>query len=312
VIWDEHAKWTAHGPLRTDDSVLQTAVARLLGYRWPAELDPGMELAAEQREWVNRCEALLPYADDDGIVCIPPLRGEASAADRLRHLLAAAYGDAWSSQIQAALLDSVDHAGKSLESWLRDKFFAQHCKLFQHRPFIWQIWDGLKDGFSALLNYHALDYKTLETLAYTYLGDWINAQSRAAKDGVDGAEEKRAAAEALQRRLALILEGEEPYDVFVRWKPLAEQPIGWQPDLNDGVRLNVRPFMRVEDIKKKNAGILRDKPNIKWTKDRGKDVDSAPWYELGPEYGENKGARINAHHLSLALKHNARQARKTD
>ena len=39
VVWDETQKWTAHGPLRTDETVLQVAVARLLGYRWPAELD---------------------------------------------------------------------------------------------------------------------------------------------------------------------------------------------------------------------------------------------------------------------------------
>jgi len=31
-------------------------------------------------------------------------------------------------------------------------------------------------------------------------------------------------------------------------------------------------------------------------------VPSAPWYNLGPEYGGNKGDRINAHHLSLAEK----------
>ncbi|WP_254045173.1 DUF559 domain-containing protein, partial [Thiohalocapsa sp. ML1] len=37
VIWDEDAKWTAIGPKRIDDTVLQVAVARLLGYRWPAE-----------------------------------------------------------------------------------------------------------------------------------------------------------------------------------------------------------------------------------------------------------------------------------
>ena len=39
--------------------MLQVAVARLLGYRWPAEEDTGMELADEQREWVRRCEGLL-------------------------------------------------------------------------------------------------------------------------------------------------------------------------------------------------------------------------------------------------------------
>ncbi len=302
VIWDDEKKWTVHGPLRTDDSVLHVAVARLLGYRWPAELNASMELADEQREWVKRCESLAGYADDDGIVCIPPVRGEASASDRLLNLLAAAYGDAWSNDTLAALLKSADHAGKTLETWLREKFFTQHCKLFQHRPFIWHIWDGLRDGFAALVNYHQLDAKLLETLIYTYLGDWISRQKQDIASGVDGAQERLAAAEALKKKLELILEGEAPYDIFVRWKPLEKQPIGWDPDLNDGVRLNIRPFLTVPDVGKKGAGVLRDKPNINWNKDRGKDVESAPWYHVFD------GDRINDHHLSLAEKRAAREA----
>ncbi|MGE4578980.1 MAG: DNA methyltransferase [Desulfuromonadales bacterium] len=302
VIWDEEQKWTANGPLRTEVTVLQVAVARLLGYRWPAELDTSMELADEQHEWVKRCEALASYADDDGIVCIPPVRGEASASDRLLNLLAAAYGGAWSSDTLAALLKSVDHAGKTLETWLREKFFTQHCKLFQHRPFIWHIWDGLRDGFAALVNYHKLDAKLLETLIYTYLGDWISRQKQDIASGVDGAQERLAAAEALKKKLELILEGESPYDIFVRWKPLEKQPIGWNPDLNDGVRLNIRPFLSVPDVGKKGAGVLRDKPNINWNKDRGKDVESAPWYHVFD------GDRINDHHLTLAEKRAAREA----
>lgn len=304
VIWDEDSKWTAHGELRVDDSVLQVAVARLLGYRWPAELDPEMELAAEQREWVNRCQALAGFVDDDGIVCLPPVRGEKAADQRLEALLQAAYGDAWTTPLKNRLLDAV--GSKSLNLWLRDKFFEQHCKMFQHRPFIWHIWDGLKDGFSVLVNYHKLDKAGLERLIYTYLGDWIRTQQAGLANGEDGAQERLAAAEALKKELEAILEGEKSYDIFVRWKPLAEQPIGWNPDLNDGVRLNIRPFLYARDVSKKGAGILRWAPNIKWTKDRGKDVESAPWFTLGLQYDEGEGARINDHHLSLAQKRAAR------
>ncbi|QEP43017.1 SAM-dependent DNA methyltransferase [Ectothiorhodospiraceae bacterium BW-2] len=349
VIWDEEKKWTIHGTLRTDDTVLQVAVARLLGYRWPAETSPlnplsingegtspdspspfmvrgtggeVMELADEQREWVKRCETLSltpalsqgerghSLVDDDGIVCIPPVRGEAAASDRLLNLLAAAFnqngGDAWSNDTLAQLLKSADHAGKTLETWLREKFFTQHCKLFQNRPFIWHIWDGLRDGFAALVNYHKFDAKLLETLIYTYLGDWISRQKQDITSGIDGAEEKLAAAEALKKKLELILEGEAPYDIFVRWKPLEQQPIGWDPDLNDGVRLNIRPFLSVPDVGKKGAGVLRDKPDIKWTKDRGKDVESAPWYH------RFNGDRINDHHLTLAEKRAARENKGAD
>ena len=308
VVWDEDSKRTADGPLRVEANVLQIAVARLLGYRWPAETDAEMELADEQREWVKRCDALAAHADKDGIVCLPPVGREKPAADRLLNLLAAAYGPDWSNDVLAQLLASAGHADKSLESWLREKFFAQHCELFHQRPFVWHIWDGLRDGFAALVNYHRLDTKTLEALIYTHLGDWITRQTQDLAAGVDGAQEKLHAAQALKQKLELILKGEQPHDIFVRWKPLAQQPIGWDPDLNDGVRLNIRPFLTVPDVGKKGAGVLRERPKVKWDKDRGKDVPSAPWYHLGPQVGGKEGDRINDHHLSLVEKRAAREA----
>lgn len=298
---DDPTQWIFHGyPVGSDDP-LQVAVARLLGYQWPAELDERMELSAEARAKVAESQKLLSLADEDGIVCIPPVRGEASAADRLLNLLAAAYGDDWSNATLGQLLTEAEQKDKSLEGWLRDRFFTQHCKRFQHRPFVWHIWDGLRDGFAALVNYHKFDAKTLETLIYTYLGDWISRQQQDIRNGVDGAQEKLAAAENLKLRLEAIQKGEPPYDVFVRWKPLAEQPIGWNPDLNDGVRLNIRPFMTGPDLRKKGAGILREKPNIHWKKDRGKDVESAPWFHLF------NGERINDHHLTREEKEAARK-----
>jgi len=92
-----------------------------------------------------------------------------------------------------------------------------------------------------------------------------------------------------KEKLELILEGEAPYDIFVRWKTLEEQPIGWDPDLNDGVRLNIRPFIE--------ADVLRKKPNIKWGIDRGKNPKGSPWGEM----------RDNDRHLTLAEKRAARE-----
>ena len=106
-----------------------------------------MELAAEQREQARRCEALLPYADADGIVCIPSVRGEPPAEERLRQLAAAAYGDAWNEDALRKLLAAS--GGASLDDWLRNRFFEQHCKLFHQRPFVWHVWDGRRrDGFT--------------------------------------------------------------------------------------------------------------------------------------------------------------------
>ena len=304
VIWDEKEKRTTRGPPRIDRTVLQVAVARLLGYRWPAELDPDMRLAEEQRELVESCRKFDRFADEDGIVCLSPTRGEASAADRLRTLLATAYDGQWSAATERELLAATrDKPPASLENWLRDGFFEEHCRLFHNRPFnrpfIWHIWDGRKDGFHALVNYHRLagaggeGRRTLETLTYSYVHDWVERQRQAQGEGVAGADARLVAALDLRNQLEKILAGEPPYDIFVRWRALAEQPEGWNPDLNDGVRLNIRPFMRAELRRggRKGAGILRVKPNIKWGKDRGKepkelrDREEFPWFWSCPGGG---------------------------
>lgn len=299
---DDPTQWLFHGHPQPATAPLLVAVARLLGYRWPAEADAEMELADEACAWIAQADKLAAHADDDGIVCLSAVRGEKPAHERLLVLLIDAWETvtpgSWKASTLDRLLAEADCAGKSLEVWLREKFFEQHAKRFNHRPFIWHVWDGLKDGFGALVNYHQLDAKNLERLIHTYLGDWIRQQEAGVRDGIDGAQTRLAAAQDLKRRLELILEGEPPYDIFVRWKPLAEQPICWNPDLNDGVRLNIRPFMTAEVLRHNK----KPKLNITWDKDRGKDVESAPWFH------KFKGDRINDHHLTLAEKKAAREA----
>jgi hypothetical protein len=298
---EDPTQWIFHGHPRPTTDPLQVALARLVGYQWPAETDEAMELSEEARTWVARCTDLDALVDDDGILPIPAMRGEQPAEGRLRQMLAAAFGVEWSTSKEQELLQAVGYGGKSLEAWLRDGYFEQHCKLFHQRPFIWQVWDGLRDGFSVLVNYHKLDRKGLESLTYSYLGDWINRQKDAVSRNESGAPGKLEKALELQKKLVAILEGDAPHDIFVRWKPLEQQPIGWEPDLNDGVRLNIRPFM--------TAGILRKDPKINWNKDRGTDVESAPWYNLGLQYGGKKGDRINDHHLGLDERRNSRGSR---
>ena len=128
------------------------------------------------------------------------------------------------------------------------------------------------------------------------------------KRGEGGAEDRLAAALELQKRLIATLEGEPPFDLFVRWKPIEGQAIGWEPDINDGVRLNIRPFM-AQDIPsgKKGAGILQGKPNIHWKKDRGKEPlreqAQYPWFWENNRFTQE---RVNDTHLTLAEKRASR------
>lgn len=257
-------------PGRPENSVhpLLVAVARLLGYRWHFQADDDLD----------------DFIDGDGIASLQALPGEPDLVTRLRELLAVAYGSEWSSATERRLVIEAGGKNGRLEDWLRDSFFAQHVKVFDNRPFLWHIWDGRKDGFAAVVNYHKLDRRTLEKLTFTSLGAWIDRQKHEARAERPGADARLAAAEQLQRRLQLILGGEPPYDVYVRWKEMAEQPIGWDPDTDDGVRLNIRPFV--------TAGVLRSRVNVHWGKDRGTNPDGSERHnDLHPTLEERRAAR---------------------
>jgi N-6 DNA Methylase len=318
-------QWLFSGHPKGCEHPLQVAVARLVGYRWPRQ----------SGSLFQKCPALDPdglqkHADKDGVVCFCQMRDEAPAADRLRTLLAEAYGAEWSHAKERQLIAASGSKADSLEDWLLNDFFRQHCEIFQKRPFVWHIWDGLKDGFNALVNYHALagadgvGARTLEKLAYAYLErDWIERQRDAVKQKVPGAEGRLAAAQELKQQLERILGGEPPYDIFVRWKPLHQQAVGWQPDMNDGVRLNIRPFMLTSvGGGKKECGLFRSHPgsSIKWGKDKGKEParprDQFPWFwswdEQGVDFTGNAkfdGNRWNDCHYTTAMKQEARKAK---
>ncbi|SEP16546.1 hypothetical protein SAMN02990966_04225 [Rhodospirillales bacterium URHD0017] len=254
-----------------------------------------MRLSDEARTWIAKA-ALLSADDNDGLLGVPAVAGEKSLANRLRALLATAFGTEWSDALERRLVTEADEAlnkrqasDDSLESWLRNRAFQQHCALFGQRPFLWHISDELKDGFSVFVHYHRFDRANLRKLTYTMLGDWL-ARAKAENNTL-----RYEKGRELQQVLEKVLDGEKPYDIFVRWKSLAKQPLGWDPDPDDGVRQNIRPFITASVLTHDLSKILKDK-------DRGTDAASAPWHSVF------KGERRNDHHTTLAEKRAAREA----
>jgi hypothetical protein len=311
------------------ENPLQVAVARLVGYRWPRQAGSSF----------MDCPAVIEpdeidafgLVDGDGIVCLPAVSGERSAVERLRALLAAAWGSEWSDRVNRQCLEAEEAKAGDLETWLADEFFEGHCRLFHQTPFILHIWDGQRGGFSALVNYHKLcapkgqGRRLLEKLRDTYLGEWIARQRHAVEAGDALAENHLAAAEHLRDELTKIIEGEPPYDIFVRWKPLSRQPIGWEPDIDDGVRLNIRPFLtaKTRNARSDKACILRVRPNLKWIRDRGgepyREKDEYPWFwaedhdvaTVDFQGGETfKGTRYNDFHYTRRMKLSASASTK--
>ena len=294
---DDVTQWLFHGhPADVRKGcALHAVLARLCGYRWPAEVDPDMLLSGKAREWIAKA-AILPAGDSDGLLGVPAVAGEKPLADRVRGYLASTFGAEWSDTLERRLVAEADELldkkaprDTSLDAWLRNRAFRQHCALFGQRPFLWHISDGLKDGFSVFVHYHRFNQANLRKLTYTMLGDWL-ARTKAENNTL-----RYEKGRELQQMLEKVLEGERPYDIFVRWKSLAHQSLGWEPDLDDGVRQNIRPFIKAGVLTHDLSKILKDK-------DRGADVASAPWHSVF------KGERRNDHHTTLAEKRAAREA----
>jgi hypothetical protein len=326
---NDPTQWLFSGRSRDAQNPLQVAVARLVGYRWPRQTGSSfMDCpAVTEPDEVERSGLV----DPDGIVPLPALTGEADAATRLRELIRAVWGPDYNEGTIRELLAAEEAEATDLGIWLADEFFGGHCRLFHQTPFIWHVWDGVRGGFSALVNYHRLcegngaGRRLLEKLRDSYLGEWIAAQRRALAASDAGAEDRLIAAEHLRGELTKIIDGEPPYDIFVRWKPLYRQPIGWEPDTDDGVRLNIRPFLtaKPKTSGRRDGCILRVTPRVKKHAgaDRGaephREKDDFPWFwandddvaEIDFAGGtEPKGRRYNDFHYTRAFKQRARDA----
>lgn len=313
-------QWMASGHPKDSDHPLQVAIARLVGYAWPRQTGSSFPDCPALGS-----DSVESHADADGIVPLNALAGEAGAVDRVRLLLADAYGEEWSAAKLRELLGGCE----SLETWVRDRFFDEHCQIFDQRPFVWHVWDGRKDGFHVLVNYHRLaapngeGHKTLEKLIYTYLGRWIERQADEVKAGKEGADARLAAAVHLKTELEKILGGEKPYDIFIRWKPLHLQALGWNPDINDGVRLNIRPWLTAQPHQpsRRDSCILRITPRMNYGKDRGKEphrpMEDFPWFWSWDEQSDDflggkdfEGTRWNDLHYSLETKRQANERKR--
>ena len=135
-------QWLFQGrPRSIDRTVAGGSGRRLLGYRWPDQAES---------------DDLDSLADDDGIVCLPSVLGERAAADRLRGTLGAS---TWRSRGHRPELVSCCRRQESKKAGPR----SPGCRMTSsrrtascssNRPFVWHIWDGRRDGFGALVNYH--------------------------------------------------------------------------------------------------------------------------------------------------------------
>ncbi len=256
-------------------------IEETLGDRPPEVLWPQMEGKTADQKRMEHVWRLLSYAvkrvleaDDDGIVPFNAVNGEARLVERVRHELAELFPDRDVSQVEVEIVNELNQSVKgyrrcaSLGAWLDNAFFEYHCGLYKSRPIFWHIASAqgtARFAFGALVHYHRFDRNRLAKLRATYLRDAIEEFRResglADKAGATADrlewQARLEEAQALDLKLQAIQEGhhegaeggERDYRILTPWKAPNERPKGWDPDLDDGVKVNIEPLQK--------AGVLR-------------------------------------------------------
>lgn len=252
-----------------------------MGTRAPEVLWPQMEGQSPDQKRMEHVRRLLSFAvkrileeDDDGVVPFSAVNGEPRLVDRVRHELGTLFAGRDVNQVEVEIVNELKRGAKgyrkcgSLEEWLDAVFFEFHCGLYKGRPIFWHLASAQSTfpiAFGVLAHYHRFDKNRMAKLRARYLRDAIEEFRREAgladKAGrTDDRLEWQSKMEetlAFDRKLQQIQEGhhegaeggERDYRILTPWKKPEERPSGWDPDLDDGVKVNVEPFEK--------AGVLR-------------------------------------------------------
>lgn len=238
---------------------------------------PQMQGKTQEQKRMEHVWRLLSYLvkrvvedDEDGIVPFLQVSDETPLLDRVRFELAKLFPDRDVNTVEAEINNELKQKVKgydrvaNIQEWLENVFFAYHVSLYKSRPIFWHIASsqGKKPAsFAALVHYHRFDRDRMAKLRGTYLREAMDVFRReAAQAAKDGRTEDRLEWQArleegqgFERRLQRVQEGyhqgSDDYRILAPWKAGQEQPKGWSPDIDDGVKVNIDPLQR--------AGVLR-------------------------------------------------------
>lgn len=256
-------------------------IEEALGPRPPEVLWPQMENKTTEQKRMEHVWRLLSFAvkrvidsDDDGIVPFNRSTGETPLPERVRQELATLFPGRDESQLEVEIVNELKRSVKgyrkcaSLDDWLANAYFEYHAGLYKSRPIYWHVASAQGTSpfaFGALVHYHRFDKNRMQKLRASYVRDTIEELRRDAghadKAGrADDRVELQAKLEEVQtldKKLQLLQEGhhegteggDRDFRILTPWKEPAKRPKGWNPDLDDGVKVNIAPLDR--------AGILR-------------------------------------------------------
>ncbi len=159
---------------------LSVLVLRLLGYRWPRQLEAG--------------EPVPLWAEQYGIIPLVSGTGHPTLAERIRERL---YHEGGALAVQQINVLLQELTGYDLEQWLRRSFFSNHIRQFKQRPIAWHLAStptknasatgksapkkkrgstSRQPAFECLLYYHACGKGALARIRTQYVEPLLNAE----------------------------------------------------------------------------------------------------------------------------------------
>jgi hypothetical protein len=258
-------------------SQTRVAIRENLG-QMPAEVIwPQMEGKTHDQKRMEHVWRLLSYAmkrvvesDEHGVVPFMHLSGEVPVLDRVHIELGKLFPGRDANEVEVEIVNELKHKVKgyvrveSIREWLENVYFEYHVSLYRKRPIFWHISSKQGKGpaaFSAMVHYHRFDKDRMAKLRGIYLREALAlfrreaalaSQARRADDRLEW-QTKVEEAEELDLLLQRVQEGfhrgAEDFRILTPWKAEDQRPKGWDPDINDGVKVNIEPLQR--------AGVLR-------------------------------------------------------
>jgi len=159
-------------------------------------------------------------------------------------------GETTTAEVIKAIGGNAQEPEDALRSYLEKDFFKTHLQWYRKRPIYW-LFQSPKKYYSVYLFHERITPDTLYLLkGNRYLGGKINAtqqrikEVRAAMQGTEGRERKRLEKELDQ--LETILADLHAFDRNIQQvldaKNERGEVVGWCPELDDGVILNLAPL----------------------------------------------------------------------
>jgi len=256
-------------------------IEEALANRPPEVLWPQMEGRTAEQKRMEHVFRLLSFvvkrvveADEEGIVTFAPVAGEPSLLERVIGELQVLFPEREAGQVEIEIANELRKGARgyrrtsSIAEWLENAFFEYHRGLYKNRPIIWHIASAqgtTRPAFGVLVHYHRFDRNRMGKLRGQHLRDAIESFRReAALADKAGRTEERVEwqsrfeeAQDLDRRLQWVQEGrhdgpeggERDFRIMTPWKSPTQRPKGWDPELDDGVKVNIEPVQK--------AGVLR-------------------------------------------------------